>query len=129
MNKVPCVIGEIISDEQITLVSMNSKQHSFMAMVLNNGNLELGMKVNAIFKESEVMICDRFYSKISARNRFVCKVLSVNKTKTLARIVFEFEELKITSLITIQACDELEIFEGGIFGWFVKSSEVMLEYV
>lgn len=128
MNKIQCTITDIISDEQITLVCMRSKEHILTAMLLDH-HLEVGIKVNALFKENEVMICDSSYSKISARNRFISKVLSVEKTKTIARVVFEFEGGVISSLVSAAAIDELMIAEGLMFGWFVKSSEVMIEYV
>lgn len=128
MNKIQCTITDIISDHQITLVSMQSKEHIFSAMLLDH-HLEIGMKVNALFKESEVMICDSSYSKISARNRFVSRVLSVHKNRIIARVVFEFEGGVISSLVSAIAIDELMIAEGSMFGWFVKSSEVMIEYV
>lgn len=128
MNKIQCTITDIISDEHIALVSMHSKDHIFTAMILDH-HLEVGMKVNALFKESEVMICDSSYSKISARNRFVSKVLSVHRDKTIARVLFEFEGGVISSLVSSVAIDEMMIAEGLIFGWFVKSSEVMIEYV
>lgn len=128
MNKIQCIITDIISDEHIALVSMHSKDHIFTAMILDH-HLEVGMKVNALFKESEVMICDSSYSKISARNRFVSKVLSVHRDKTIARVLFEFEGGVISSLVSSVAIDEMMIAEGLIFGWFVKSSEVMIEYV
>lgn len=128
MNKIQCTITDIISDHQITLVSMQSKEHIFSAMLLDH-HLEIGMKVNALFKESEVMICDSSYSKISARNRFVSRVLSVHKNRIIARVVFEFEGGVISSLVSAIAIDELMIAEGLMFGWFVKSSEVMIEYV
>lgn len=128
MNKIQCTIIDIISDHQITLVSMQSKEHIFSAMLLDH-HLEIGMKVNVLFKESEVMICDSSYSKISARNRFVSRVLSVHKNRIIARVVFEFEGGIISSLVSAIAIDELMIAEGLMFGWFVKSSEVMIEYV
>lgn len=128
MNKIQCTITNITTDNQIALVSMRSKEHIFTAMLLDH-HLEIGMKVNALFKENEVMICDSSYDKISARNRFVSKVLSVEKTKTIARVVFEFEGGSISSLVSAPAIAELMIAEGLLFGWFVKSSEVMIEYV
>lgn len=128
MNKILCTITDIVSDEQIALVSMCSKEHIFTAMLLGH-HLEIGMEVNVLFKETEVMICDSSYSKISARNRFVSKVLSVHKTKTISRVVFEFEGGVISSLVSTPALEELMIAEGLVFGWFVKSSEVMIEYV
>lgn len=128
MNKILCTITDIVSDGQITLVSMRSKENIFTAMILDH-SLEVGMRVNALFKESEVMICDSSYSKISARNRFVSKVLSVHKNKTIAGVVFEFEGGVISSLVSSVAIEQLMIDEGLVFGWFVKSSEVMIEYV
>lgn len=128
MNKILCTITDIVSDGQITMVSMRSKENIFTAMILDH-SLEVGMRVNALFKESEVMICDSSYSKISARNRFVSKVLSVHKNKTIARVVFEFEGGVVSSLVFSAAIEELMINEGLVFGWFVKSSEVMIEYV
>lgn len=131
MNEIPCVIKEIIEDGGIAFVSLLSskKGHILKAMLLVGGDkLKVGKKINAVFKESEVMICDKDYYKISARNRFISPVLSVEYTQAIARVKFEFENSEISSLISREAYNELGIEIGKEFGWFVKSSEVMLEY-
>lgn len=132
MNEIPCTITKIIQDDGIAFVNLVSDKKSYVlkAMLLVGGDkLKVEKKVKAVFKESEVMICDKNYSKISARNRFVSPVVSIEHTQAIARVRFEFEDSEISSLISKDAFIELDIKVGEEFAWFVKSSEVMLEYV
>ncbi|PAF42430.1 TOBE domain-containing protein [Helicobacter sp. 11S02596-1] len=130
MNKIPCQVASIAYDEGIAFVKLAFGSHYIAAMLLGEGErLASGQKLKAVFKESEVMVCDKSYSKISARNRFVSKVLKTEVSSVIARVIFEFEGLEISALISAEAYNELGIEVGKTFGWFVKSSEVMLEYV
>ncbi|PAF41568.1 TOBE domain-containing protein [Helicobacter sp. 11S03491-1] len=129
MNKIPCIIKKILYDEGIAFVRLEFREHFLSAMLLEgNHQLKEGSRAQAIFKETEVMVCDKEYFKISARNRFVSKVLRIEMGQAIARIIFEFEGLEIASLISLEACKELGIEKNKVFQWFVKSSEVMLEY-
>ncbi|PAF46685.1 hypothetical protein BKH46_06870 [Helicobacter sp. 12S02634-8] len=131
MNKIPCVIKTITNSGGVSFVCMEFGAHRLFAMLLGGARdttQAMGASVAALFKESEVMVCDKDYTKISARNRFVSEVLRVESSEVLARVVFAFEGLEISALISAQAYQELGIEVGKVFGWFVKSSEVMLEY-
>ncbi|PAF47947.1 hypothetical protein BKH41_06695 [Helicobacter sp. 12S02232-10] len=129
MNKIPCIVENILYDEGIIFIKLAFANHFLSAMLLDGGHtFYKGLQLNAVFKESEVMVCDPSYFKISARNRFVSKVLRTEVSCAIARVIFEFEGREISSLISAEAYKELGIDIGKVFGWFVKSSEVMLEY-
>ncbi|PAF52525.1 TOBE domain-containing protein [Helicobacter sp. 13S00477-4] len=130
MNRILCKIESIFYDEGLIFIRLRSGKHFLSAMLLESQHiLEVGREVYAIFKETEVMVCDEGYSKISARNRFVSRVVKVELGGVIARVIFMFEGREISSLISLEAYRELEVGIDKKFGWFVKSSEVMLEYV
>lgn len=81
-----------------------------------------------VFKESEVMICDKNYTRISARNRFISRISRIETDEIFARIHFEFHGANLSALISREAKEDLNLRENEEIAWFVKSSEVALEF-
>ncbi len=133
MNKIRVKIANIIKSGSIALVKLDSLESNaqLTALVLDfqsdnvASNLKLGAECNAIFKESEVMIA-LLDSRVSARNCFKARITQIECDEIFARIFVDFES--ITSLITKEACDSLNLKIGDEILWFVKSNEVALEF-
>lgn len=65
--------------------------------------------------------------KISARNRFKGKVVDVNKGATTAHVRIDLGNgLIVTSSITNEAVDELELAVGSDAYAVIKASDVMV---
>lgn len=65
--------------------------------------------------------------KISARNRFKGKVVEVNKGATTAHVRIDLGNgLIVTSSITNEAVDELELSVGSDAYAVIKASDVMV---
>lgn len=138
MNKIRVKIANILKSGSIALVKLDSLESNaqLTALVLDfqsdsrdnfnvASNLTLGAECNAIFKESEVMIA-LLDSRVSARNCFKARITEIECDEIFARIFVDFES--ITSLITKEACEALNLKIGDEILWFVKSNEVALEF-
>lgn len=148
MNKIEAKIANITKSGSVALVKLeslldlresnsrdlganldSSANHAiFTALVLDfSDNLALGAKCSAIFKESEVMIALKD-SRVSARNCFQARIANIECDEIFARIFLDFCAQTITSLITKEAKDALNLNIGDEILWFVKSNEVALEF-
>lgn len=85
-------------------------------------------EVNLLFKETEVMIATK-ESIVSARNSFVSPITLINIGEILAQVEFDFDGIRIVSIITKGALYDLKCNIGDEFRWFVKSNEVSIQKV
>jgi molybdate transport system regulatory protein len=63
---------------------------------------------------------------ISARNKIPAKVVSVEKEGLVAKIRLEIDPSTLTSIITSEAVERLDIKEGDDVFAIVKSTEVLI---
>jgi molybdate transport system regulatory protein len=65
--------------------------------------------------------------KLSARNQIVGKVVSIDKGQVAAKIKIEVTEpATVTTVITVEAVDELNIKPGDVIEVVMKATEVMV---
>jgi len=64
--------------------------------------------------------------KISARNVFDGKVVSITKGATTAHVVIDVNGLKVTASITNGAVDDLGLKVGGAAKAVIKASSVLV---
>lgn len=126
MNKLCGVVSSTQETHGIVFVKIDVEGFTLGVMSLGR-EWKVGESVNIYFKESDVMVAHKDSPKLSARNKFLSPVVLVVQDGVLARIEFQFGKHKIYSLISSEACRELEIKEKEEFIWFVKSSEIILE--
>lgn len=129
MNRLKAEITKVQKNGSVAFVKLDAKGGEFSALVLDfSAQIKEGAKCHLLFKENEVMVCDKSCAKLSARNKFVSKITSIEEDAIFARVEFDFEGKTITSLITKEAKNDLSLKVGAEFMWFVKSNEVMLEF-
>lgn len=127
MNKLTGFIKEIKSCDDIVQISIDVKGKNFTSLILaSNETYKLGEKINILFKETEVMIATVF-SKVSARNAFICKITDIKNGEILSSISFDFYGDKIVSIITKNALLDLNCKEDEEFMWFIKSNEITIQ--
>ncbi|MDG6243062.1 MAG: TOBE domain-containing protein [Methanolobus sp.] len=63
---------------------------------------------------------------ISARNKIPARVVSVEKEGLVSRIKLEIDPSALTSIITSEAVEKLDIREGDIVYAIIKSTEVLI---
>lgn len=128
MNQLFGVVSDYHEADGISFVKVDSGEIKLGVMSLGK-KWSIGDQVRAYFKESDVLIAHKQSQKLSARNKFLSPVYSVEENGVLARIEFDFFGKKISSLISYEAFLELGITPGEEFLWFVKSNEIILERI
>jgi molybdopterin-binding protein len=129
MNKLTGVIKDIKSYDDILQISIDVKGKIFTSLIISSNEIyKLGEKINILFKETEVMIATVF-SKVSARNAFICKINDIKNGEILSSISFDFYGDKIVSIITKNALQDLDCKENEEFMWFIKSNEITIQKV
>jgi molybdopterin-binding protein len=129
MNKLTGFIKDIKSYDDILEISIDVKGKIFTSLIISSNEIyKLGEKINILFKETEVMIATVF-SKVSARNAFICKINDIKNGEILSSISFDFYGNKIVSIITKNALLDLNCKENEEFMWFVKSNEITIQKV
>ena len=64
--------------------------------------------------------------KLSARNILRGPIVEVHKGQTTAHVVLEIENSRVTSAITNEAVDDLELRKGQAAYAVIKASDVMV---
>jgi molybdate transport system regulatory protein len=130
MNVLPGLIQEIWTEGHLSLVRIKIENDLFSSIVIDTPQtasyLIVDTKVDMLFKENEVVIAQSFSGQISMQNRFVCTIRSIEKGKLLSKLVLNYRQHTIASLITTNATEQLECAVGDEVIAMVKTNEISL---
>ncbi|MFH6962633.1 molybdopterin-binding protein [Flavobacterium plurextorum] len=130
MNILNGTISQIQSHEGISFVRVQSNDVSFSTIVLDTPEtsdyLKLQNSVKIIFKETEVVISKDLNPNISTQNKLLCRIESIHKGVILSQINLVHEQQVIKSIITRNACEELNLKENDTVLALIKTNEVSL---
>nr|WP_294786022.1 TOBE domain-containing protein [uncultured Flavobacterium sp.] len=130
MNVLIGIITEIQSHEGISLVKVKAEKFIFSSIVLDTPNsadyLKENKTVKIIFKETEVIISKDLNPEISIQNKIPCRIEALKKGKILSQITLIINEQKITSIITTNACEQLNLQGNDAVLALIKTNEVSL---
>ncbi|MFH6935004.1 molybdopterin-binding protein [Flavobacterium sp. FlaQc-30] len=130
MNILNGIISQIQSHEGISLVRVQSNDVTFSTIVLDTPEtsdyLKIENPVKIIFKETEVVISKDLNPNISTQNKLLCRIESIQKGVILSQINLVYEQEVIKSIITRNACEELDLKENDTVLALIKTNEVSL---
>jgi molybdate transport system regulatory protein len=136
MNLLPGTIIGITSVEGISIVKVGMEKMVFTSIVLDtpaeSPYLVKDHRVNLLFKETEVIIAREPPFAISVRNRIECRIKSIRPGGLLCDLTLYFtgivtgREYFIRSIITREACDQLELKENEEVTALIKTNEMSL---
>ncbi len=127
MNQLNGIIKNVKSVEGITHIHVEVKGKTFSSLILSGDEeYQKQESVTLLFKETEVMIATSD-SMVSARNAFISPITFIDVGKILVRVEFDFGGVKISSIITKDALDQLKCKVEDEFQWFVKSNEILIQ--
>ena len=129
MNQLKGTIIEIQSHEGLSIVKAEGPDNCmFTSLVMTDGEsadwLQHGKRVSLHFKEIEVMISKDANVRVSTQNRLPCKILSIDTGIILCRLELLFGETIITSIITANACKQLNLQENDLVTALIKTNEI-----
>ena len=127
MNVLKGIITEIQSHEGISLVKLKSNENIFTSIILDVPDyLKENNTVKIIFKETEVIISKDLNPSISVQNQIFGRIEFIKKGVILSQITLSIGEDKIQSIITTNACEQLDLKENQNILALIKTNEVSL---
>lgn len=132
MNTLSGNITKITTENSLSLVQLKVKNTIMTSIVIDTSEtasyLKIGNEIKILFKETEVILAKNISGIISLQNKINCIVHSLEKGSLLCKIILAFEEDKITSVITRNAFDQLNIQENDEITAMIKTNEISLSY-
>ena len=130
MNILKGKIESLNVNGGLSIVKVIVGDISFSSIVIDTPKtapyLKKGNDINIIFKETEVIIGRGLTDGISLRNKIIGQVKSIDSDKLLSKIVVKSEIGEITSIITSNAVEQLQIEVGTQVTAMIKTNELML---
>ncbi|WP_281233907.1 TOBE domain-containing protein [Flavobacterium gelatinilyticum] len=130
MNVLKGIITAIQSHEGLSLVKVKSHQFAFSSIVLDTPEtsdyLRENNTVKIIFKETEVIISKDANTAISVQNKIPCRIESIKKGVILSQINLVMDDQILKSIITTNACEQLDLKEKDLVTALIKTNEVSL---
>ena len=130
MNKLKGKISRIESSEHLSMVTIEAGEDLFSAVVLETPKtadyLKEGNAVTLLFKETEVSLAKGLTGAISLRNRFKAVIKRIETAPILSKIVLNYKNAEIISIISTSSVDRLGLRPGDEVEWLVKTNEVSL---
>ncbi len=130
MNILKGKIESINVSGGLSIVKVRVKDISFSSIIIDTPEtapyLKKGSDINVIFKGTEVIIGVGAMDGISLRNKLFGHVKSIDSDKLLSKIVVQTNVGEITSIITSNAVEQLQIEVGTQVTAMVKTNEIIL---
>jgi molybdate transport system regulatory protein len=131
MNTTIGTIAEIQSHDGLSLVKVKTNNDIiFTSIVIDdaetNNYLIKGKTVKVFFKETEVIISKDFDLNISIQNRIPCIIQTLKIGVLLGQVDMLFGETIISSIITSNACKQLNLKENDNVLALIKTNEISL---
>lgn len=130
MNVFTGEIAAVAVQGSLSLVQVSVGSTRLFAIVIDTPTsasyLAVGTLVQAIFKETEVIIGVGADHRVSLQNKLPGSVQSIEAGTLLSRVTLETVAGKVVSIITTQAVEQLGLREGTDVTAMIKTNEMML---
>lgn len=130
MNVLKGIIEKISVSGSLTLLGIKVKDIPMSAIVIDTPETAPYLKpkahITVVFKETEVIIAKGNTDQISMRNKFKGIISVVESKELLSKLTIDTSVGKITSIITTNAVNQLELEKGIEVTAMVKTNEIML---
>jgi molybdate transport system regulatory protein len=132
-NQISGRVSDIQSGSAMSVVTIAAHGQQLISAITNQAVQELGLKPNdsvlALIKSTETLLMKGNASsvKISARNKITGRVTEIQKGNAMGSVTINTESGKLTSAITRQAIDEMEMQIGEQVTALIKATEVVLQ--
>lgn len=130
MNTLIGNITNIETSENLSLVKVAVGSTIFTSIVIDTPEtlsyLKVGNSVKVYFKETEVIISADKHLNISLQNKIACKIITIKYGQLLSELQLAFDNQTISSIITTNACNTLNLIENDTILALIKTNEISL---
>ena len=129
MNKLNANVIKIDSLENLTIVQFSFKDTILSMMSLGLSNIEVKSKVILNINPTHVAIAKDFKGDISLSNRLDCIIQKLVKGELLSSLTLDFKGVLLTSIITTNSVNRMNLKENDNVTALVKASEISIQKV
>jgi molybdopterin-binding protein len=130
MNKIEGKISAIESDEGISLITIQALGIPISSMMVEATHTSFSLKpedpVIVAFKETAMSIGKSISGGFSIRNCFDGEIIKIEKSKLLTKIILDFNQTSLVSVITTGSADRLQLKVGDRVTGLVKTTDIIL---
>ena len=130
MNILKGTIEKLSVSGSLTLINLKVQHLPITAIVIDTPEtasyLKIGNAISVVFKETEVIIGKGNTDQISMRNKFVGIISKVQSKELLSKLTIDTPVGEISSIITTNAVQQLNLTEGIEVTAMIKTNEIML---
>jgi molybdate transport system regulatory protein len=130
MNILDGIIEKISVNGALSLAGVRVGDTRFTVIIIDTPEtvpyLKVGNRIHVIFKETEVIIGKGTGHQISLRNKLVGRIFKIDSGELLSKVTVETQAGKITSVITTNAVQQLQLEEGNEVTAMIKTNEIMI---
>jgi molybdate transport system regulatory protein len=132
-NQISGTVADIQTGAAMSVVTVSAGGHTITSAITNQAVKELGLakhdQVTALVKATEAIIGkgNAGAMKISARNKVSGLIVNLEKGSAMAAVTLDAHNWRLTTAITRQAADDLQLAPGDQVTAFFKATEVLLQ--
>ena len=130
MNIIAGIISNIETDQNLSLVTIQTQGFSLTAVVIDTPKtasyLNKEQPINVLFKETEVILAQDQSDIISLRNQIPGIITKIQSSQILSKVTLQTKVGAIISIITTKAVKALKLEVGSKATAMIKTNEVML---
>ena len=129
MNKLEAVVSKKDSLENLAIVQFDFKGITLSMMSLGLSNIKVGSKVILNVNASHIAIAKGLEGQISLSNKLDCIIEKLDKGELLSSLSLKIKGIIITSIITTNSVNRMNLKEKDEVSAFIKASELSIQKV
>lgn len=131
MNQISASIYRIKSHQGISLVQLKVGDNLTLCSIVVDtpktaSYLKEDKPVTILFKETEVTLAKGNLLEISIQNKIPCKIKAIEQGELLSQVILVAEAFELNSIITTNACKQLNLSEGDEVTVLIKTNELSI---
>lgn len=129
MNKLKVTVKSIDSVENLNIVKFDYHGKELSMMSLGLKDIFIGTQVFISINASHIAIGKDLKGDISLSNIFDCVIKKLDKGKLLSSLLLEIDDNYLTSIITTNSVNRMNLKENDKVQALVKASEISIQKV
>lgn len=129
MNTLKAQVTQIDSMDNLTIVKFKYHEQNLSMMSLGLKDIKVGSQVILSINASHIAIGKYLKGDISLSNRFDCVIKELDKGQLLSSLKLSINDDYLTSIITTNSVNRMNLQVGDKVQALVKASEISIKEV
>ena len=130
MNILNGIVSKMERYEGISLIDINIGEDEFSSLIIETETtrkyIKVGSEIDMLFKETEISLKNYHDKLIKRNNKFVAKVISIEKGKILSDVELEYNSQLLKVITLTRHINELNLEVGKKAVVILRTQEILL---